>query len=145
MEDRIVDDLRLAFNGLGKRFTSQRQRTWEVFHENNAGLTTAQAAELLKSEGIGHTTVYRTVKELNELGFLQCVHGSDGEHRYVSSPGGHCHPLVCRTCGTVRMVDCQGMNTLHKLIAVETGYRVESHHLEVYGVCPRCQQQEKLP
>jgi Fe2+ or Zn2+ uptake regulation protein len=138
MKLQIADNLREAFNSIGKRFTSQRQRIWEVFNENVTGLTITQAVDLLKNEGIGHTTVYRTVKEFTGLGFLKWVHAADGEHRYVSSLGGHCHPLVCRVCGKVQLVDCQGMSTLQKLIAVETGFLVEGHYLEIFGRCPDC-------
>ena len=138
MSIKIEDDLREAFNAMGKRFTPQRQRIWEVFNEKVTGLTIAQAVDLLKSEGIGHTTVYRTVRELSELGFLKWVHNPDSEHRYISCSGGHCHPLVCRICGKVQLIDCQGMSTLQKLISVETGYLIEGHHLEVFGVCPHC-------
>lgn len=134
----IADALREAFNGIGKRFTTQRRRVWEVFNEAEAGLTTTQAAERLKPENIGHTTVYRTVRELTDLGFLKWVHGPDGEHRYVACAGGHCHPVVCRVCGKVTLVECEGLRTFHKLIALETGFEVEGHHLEMFGVCPDC-------
>jgi len=135
----IENTMRRAFNAIGKRFTPQRQRIWEVFNQEPRGRTVARAVALLKGEGVGPATVYRTVRELVELGFLKWVHGSDGEHAYVACQGGHCHPLVCRICGKVELVDCLGLGTLHKLINVETGFLVEGHHLEVVGVCPACQ------
>ncbi|MCU0573046.1 MAG: transcriptional repressor [Syntrophobacteraceae bacterium] len=134
----MAQELRRVFHSIGKRFTNQRQRIWEVFKEKSSGLTVAQAADLLRADGIGHTTVYRVVKEFVELGFLKWVHGADGEHQYVACAGGHCHPLVCRDCGRVQLVDCQGLNTLQKLVSVETGFRVDGHHLEIFGVCPEC-------
>ncbi len=144
MKEKSTNQLRIAFNSLGKRYTAQRQKTWDVFNSSPTGLTIAQAIEMLRSEGIGHTTVYRTVKELTELGFLQWVHTRDGEHLFISSGGGHSHPLVCRRCGTIELVDCQGMITLQKLIAVETGFRVEGHHLEFSGICKQCQRAEAV-
>lgn len=141
MEDDALADLRRALQTLGKRFTSQRRRIWELFAEHQAGLTISEAAERVKGEGIGQTTVYRTVRELTELGFLKWLHDRDGEHRYIAGGGGHCHPLVCRGCGRVELIDCQGMSTLHKLIAVETGFTVDGHYLEVFGTCPECRRQ----
>ncbi|MCA1794922.1 MAG: transcriptional repressor [Desulfobacteraceae bacterium] len=137
-----TNQLRLAFNTLGKRYTAQRQKILDVFNKNTTGLTIAQAVEMLRSEGIGHTTVYRTVKELTEMGFLQWAHTPQGEHLFISSKGGHCHPLVCRLCGIIELVDCQGMSTLQKLIAVETGFQIEGHHLEFKGICKQCQEAE---
>lgn len=137
--DAAIAGLREAFQTIGKRFTSQRQRIWELFAAHPAGLTISEAVEGVRNGGIGHTTVYRTVKELTELGYLQWVHDRDGEHRYIAGRGGHSHPLVCRGCGRVLLIDCQGMSTLHKLIAVQTGFIVDGHHLEVFGTCPDCQ------
>ena len=135
-----VANLRRAFQTLGKRFTTQRQRIWELFAGHEAGLTISEAAERVKGEGIGQTTVYRTVRELTDLGFLKWLHDRDGEHRYVAGHGGHSHPLVCRGCGRVELIDCQGMSTLHKLIAVETGFTIDGHYLEVFGTCPACRE-----
>jgi Fur family transcriptional regulator, ferric uptake regulator len=143
MASDAMTDLRRAFQVIGKRFTTQRQRIWELFAAHQAGLTISEAAERVKGEGVGHTTVYRTVKELTELGFLQWVHDRDGEHRYIAGHGGHSHPLVCRSCGRVQLIDCQGMSTLHKLIAVETGFTVDGHHLEVFGTCPACRDRDR--
>ncbi len=135
----IEESLRRAFNDMGKRFTGQRRRIWEIFADAPRGCTVARAVALLKREGIGPTTVYRTVRELVGLGFLKWVHGVDGQHAYVACRGGHCHPLVCRICGRVELVGCQGLGTFHRLINRETGFLVETHHLEVVGVCPACQ------
>lgn len=134
----MADELRKSFRSIGKRFTSQRGKIWAVFRAKPSGLSVVQAADLLRAEGIGQTTVYRVVKELVELGFLKWVHGAEGEHQYVAATGGHCHPLVCRHCGRVELIDCQGLSTLQKLVSIETGFRVEGHHLEIYGVCPQC-------
>jgi Fe2+ or Zn2+ uptake regulation protein len=101
-------------------------------------MTISEAVGALKNSGIGQATVYRTVKDLTGLGFLKWVHDRDGDHRYVACGSAHCHPVVCRVCGRVELVDCHGLSALQRLIAVETGFEVEGHHLEIVGLCPQC-------
>jgi Fur family transcriptional regulator, ferric uptake regulator len=137
-KSNVLNELKKAFHSIQKRFTIQRQRIWEAFSEQSEGCTIAQAAERLRATGIGQATVYRTVKDLVDLGFLKWVHDPDGEHRYVACGNTHCHPVVCRVCGNVKLFSCEGLNTLQKLISIETGFFVEGHHLEIFGICSAC-------
>lgn len=132
------DGLKKAFRSRRKRFTSQRRKIWEAFGVRPEGMTVPQAVESLRKAGIGQATVYRTVNDLVGLGFLKWVHDRDGEHRYVACGSAHCHPVVCRVCGRVELIDCHGLQALQRLVALETGFAVEGHHLEIVGVCPRC-------
>ncbi len=134
----LMDNFRKVFNAGSKRFTFQRQRVLQIFVDHPQGCTIVEVANRLKPEGIGHMTVYRTVKELVSFGLLKWIHDRNGEHRYIACGGAHCHPVVCRVCGHVELFDCEGLGTLQKLISLETGFAVEGHHLEIYGVCPAC-------
>lgn len=131
-------ELKRRFNERGQRFTLQRERVWRLFESSPTGYTIAQATELLEAEGVGQSTVYRTVKTLNELGYLKWTHDQNQEHRFVASQPGHAHLLVCRCCGAaVECADCD-LAALELRIAGKTGFAVEGHHLEFFGVCPRC-------
>lgn len=130
--------LREQFNRVGLRFTLQREAVWRLFEGQPAGFTIARATEILGKQKIGQTTVYRTIRALQELGYLKWVHEEGGEHRFVASRPGHCHMLVCRSCKkAVPCSDCD-LSVLEKLISRETGFAVEGHHLEFYGLCPEC-------
>ncbi len=130
--------LKAQFNDIGLRFTPQRETIWRLFEDNPKGLTIAMASNILAKEKISQTTVYRTVKALEDMGFLRWVHSQEGEHRYLASRPGHSHMLVCRKCSkAVECSDCD-LSILEQLIARKTGFTVEGHYLEFYGLCPDC-------
>jgi Fe2+ or Zn2+ uptake regulation protein len=131
-------ELRHQFNNSGLRFTPQREAVWRLFESDPAGFTITQATVVLAPQRIGQATVYRTIRALQDMGFLKWVHDQSGEHRYVASRLGHSHMLVCRLCSkAVECSDCD-LSVLEKLIARQTGFAVEGHHLEFFGLCPEC-------
>lgn len=87
---------------------------------------------------VGRATVFRTLELLVRFGYLSRV--PDGERRgYAVCDPGHHHHLVCSGCGRVlHLEDCPVADLLRELES-RTGYRIESHQLEVAGVCPSCQ------
>lgn len=132
------EELRREFNKTGLRLTPQRVKVWRLFESDPAGFTISQATAMLAPQGIGQATVYRTIKALQDLGYLRWVHDQGGEHRFVASKPGHSHMLVCRSCSrAVECGDCD-LSVLEKLIAAQTGFAVEGHHLEFFGLCPDC-------
>lgn len=131
-------ELRDLFNKTGLRFTLQREAVWRLFESDSAGFTIARATAILALQKIGQATVYRTIRALQDMGYLKWVHSQSGEHRYVASRPGHTHMLVCRLCSkSVECSDCD-LSVLEKLIARQTGFAVEGHHLEFFGLCPEC-------
>jgi len=131
-------NLKRSFHKLGHRFTNQRASIWQLFSNAPNGYTIQDAAGLLKKKGIGPATVYRTVKTLQKLGRLHWVHEKNGEHRFVARYASHSHMLACRSCGLVVEFESCNLSLLEKLLELETGYRIEGHDLELYGLCPDC-------
>ncbi len=137
-----IAELRRQFHKTGLRFTRQREEVWRLFESDSAGYTIAQTTATLAPQGIGQATVYRTIKALQDLGYLKRVHDQGGEHRFVASKPGHSHMLVCRSClKAVECGDCD-LSVLEKLIAIKTGFAVDGHHLEFFGLCPECSRNE---
>lgn len=151
--DGRLEELREKLRLLGLRLTPQRLAVWRLFAASATGYTLPEACRALRraaaddrrhlGPGIGQATVYRLVKSFEELGFLRYVHDADGEHRYLAAGPGHCHYLACRSCGRTCQVTHCDLSTLEKLLAMQTGYSVEGHHLEFYGTCPACQQAQQ--
>jgi Fe2+ or Zn2+ uptake regulation protein len=120
------------------RLTPQKEAVWGLFAASARGYTLPEACAALKDSSIGQATVYRTIKTLHEHGLLRFVHDHEGEHRYLACSPGHVHLLVCRKCGQAREVTDCDLTTLEKLLAAQTGFTVEGHHLEFYGLCASC-------
>ena len=126
------------FHQHGVRLTAQRRAVWQCFAEYARGCGIAEAVEELKGQGIGQATVYRTVFLLADLGLLRRVQGAEGPF-YIAIHPGHHHPLICQGCRRVVEFDSCDLSVLERLLGNETGFRIRSHHLEVFGLCPQCQ------
>ena len=62
-----------------------------------------------------------------------------GEHAYVACEPSHHDHLVCSACGRSQDIDDGGLRPIVRDIARRTGYRVDAHRLELFGLCPDCQ------
>jgi Fe2+ or Zn2+ uptake regulation protein len=119
--------------------TRQRRAIWEYFATAGRASTVAEAAEALRTHGIGQSTVYRAVSLLTELGLLVRVHVGGDAPCYAAPPVGHMHPLICGACRKIIDFDGEGdLNYLERQLETTTGVAIYGHHLEVYGICPEC-------
>jgi len=88
-------------------------------------------------------TVYRTVKLLEELGFVKPVLKTGGKTVYELLPakGEHYH-LVCLKCGKLIEFEVPNLGELIKDITNKYSFRYLHHTLEVFGICPECLKRE---
>ena len=91
-------------------------------------------------EGIGLTTVYRTLQTLAEAGTVDVLRTDDGEAVYRSCSPTHHHHLVCRRCGRTVEVEGPTVERWASGIAAEHGFTAVSHQLEIFGLCRACSQ-----
>ncbi len=128
-----------VFHQKGIAFTRQRRLIWDFFAGADRAATITEAADALRSDGVGQATVYRTVQLLGDLGLLARVQDGRGEICYIAPPIGHSHPLICGVCRRVVRFDGDGdVSELEAKLSAETGFTIYGHHLEVYGICPSC-------
>jgi Fur family ferric uptake transcriptional regulator len=125
----------------GYKLTRQRLAVVRVLAEANEHFTASQVLELARAvyPGIGLTTVYRTLEVLSELGFVRRVHLEGQCHAYAPVREREGHYLVCQSCHRVVDFPCTGLPELVERTARETGFAVESHLVELVGLCPACQ------
>ena len=134
-------DIEGVFRATGIPFTRQRRLIWDYFAAADRAATIGEAADALRSDGVGQATVYRTVTLLSDLGLLARVQDRRGEICYTAPPIGHSHPLICGVCRKVVRFDGDGdVKDLEARLAAETGFSIYGHHLEVYGICPACRE-----
>ncbi len=126
----------------GLRLTSQRLAIIKVLLEADEHLTPAEVLErgIGACPGLGLTTVYRTLELLRESGQVQRVHLEEGCHGYARVQEREGHHLVCQACHRVVGFPCTGLTDLVEETAQRTGFSVESHLLELVGLCPECQE-----
>lgn len=108
-------------------------------HFSAADLATAAAARGLH---LGRATIFRTLELLLSAGALERIDLPGGTHAYVACEPTHHHHAVCSRCGRVADFDDADLAPAVALIAGRTGYRIDMHRLELYGLCAACQATE---
>jgi Fur family ferric uptake transcriptional regulator len=135
-EESIVDKLSEA----GYRITKPRRAVIRAMLEDGGHSSPAEVRgrALQHCPTVGLVTVYRTLDLLGQLGFVRRIHSEDGCHGFAAVDRGHRHHLICQRCGaTVVFEGCDLSGFLARL-ALQTGYQIEEHLLELVGVCAKC-------
>jgi Fur family ferric uptake transcriptional regulator len=86
--------------------------------------------------------LFRALDLLVELGVVERLDLPSGEHAYVECAPVHHHHVVCSRCGRAAEVDDAGLNDAVLEIGRRSGYRIETHRLELFGLCPSCQSRQ---
>lgn len=126
----------------GYRLTGPRSAVVEAVLRHDRPFTAEQLVTELSrgDEAIGRATVYRTLEVLASMDVLTRIVSPDGHPSYISGAPGHRHHLLCQACGvTVTITSCP-MSDLLSTLAHDTNFQISDHTLEVFGVCPTCQQ-----
>ena len=130
-----------ALDQAGVRLTGQRRELAALIASRQGHFT---AADLLadaeqRNLGIGRATVFRLLELLADQRLVERVDLPDGRHAYVPCEPSHHHHLVCVSCGAISEVDDCGIDAVTAEAARRSGFAIQSHRLELFGRCPRCQ------
>ena len=88
---------------------------------------------------IGRATAFRTMKLLQETGVVCRVPLEDGSVRYqLAESDTHHHHLVCSVCGTVSEFSDPVLDTRIEDAAIDSGFELGTHNVELYGRCHSC-------
>ena len=137
----LVSDWLDRLQTQGCRLTVARQAVVEIIAASPRVLDTFEVFEQAKKRcpGLGLVTVYRTVEKLEELGLIQRVHQPSGCHAFVAASTGHQHLLICEACGRVSFFSGDTLEGLIDDVGVQSGFRIQEHWLQLFGVCEECQ------
>lgn len=124
----------------GYRITAARRAVVETVEKSTRALTPLEVYDLgrRKYRALGLVTVYRTLEKLEELHLIQRVHQPMGCQAFISMGQGHQHLLLCQNCGQVTFFEGDDLNSLISSIARKTGYQINEHWLQLFGLCENC-------
>jgi Fur family ferric uptake transcriptional regulator len=124
----------------GRRSTKQRTAVAELLDQTSDFRSAQELHEELRKrgQGIGLTTVYRTLQSLADAGEIDVLRTDSGEAVYRRCSDHHHHHLVCRVCGRTVEVEGPAVERWAERIAAENGFSSVSHTVEVFGTCADC-------
>jgi Fur family peroxide stress response transcriptional regulator len=136
-----VGDLLAKMRSAGHRITPQRLAIINTLVENQEHPTVEQIYRQVRKDfpTTSLATVYNTLERLKEIGEVLELPFSGGSRYDGRNPRPHSH-LVCTVCGAIEDLDID-LGSAPEEAASRRGYADVHHRLEVYGVCPRCQEE----
>ncbi len=128
----------------GKRLTPQRRRILDLFQQIGFGIHLSAEevhAQLISlNKRISLATVYRTLKLLVSMGFLNELELREGGHRFelLSDESPDHHHLICIRCGRTEEFESNQVIQAGRLASENFGFKLVESTLNVRGLCPRC-------
>jgi Fur family peroxide stress response transcriptional regulator len=129
----------------GYRLTPQRIAVLKILAASTGHPSVEQIYEGVKADfpTTSLATVYKTVTLLKEMGEVLELGFSNDRNRYDGNkPYPHPH-LICIQCKDIIDQEMATLSELPQQVAQVTGFKIVSHRLDFYGICPRCQEKEE--
>ena len=135
-----------ALDRAGYRLTEPRRALAILIAQQDGHFTAARLVSSARARrlGVGRATVFRTLETLEAIGAIERLDLPSGEHAYVACELAHHHHIVCSNCGRTVEIDDTGLRPVVREVARQTGFRVDEHRLELFGLCPACQAQRPV-
>lgn len=130
-----------AVTDAGYRLTQPRQAVAGLIGSRAGHFTSAELLADARNGRLrlGRATLFRALELFTELGALERLDLPTGEHAYVAcEPEQHHHHVVCRLCGRSVEVQDSGLQSVVNEIARRSGYVIDTHRLELFGMCAEC-------
>lgn len=122
-----------------QRLTPQRKMIADVLFHEGEHKNVDEVHQLVRARdsSVGHATVYRTLKLLQELELVHANSMVDGTARYevAADHDEHHDHLVCRTCGHIVEFENEAIERLQEQVAKAHGFRLADHRMMLYGEC----------
>ncbi len=125
---------------VGVRATKQRSAISDLLDDIDEFRSAQDLHDELRrrGEGIGLTTVYRTLQTLADAGTVDVLRIDSGESVYRRCSSGHHHHLVCRNCGYTVEVEGPTVEKWSQGVAEKNNFSDVSHTVEIFGTCSEC-------
>ena len=134
------DDIKFCLRRSGHKATPQRIAIIKTVMESKELLTPSALYEKVRQVNpeVGEVTVYRTLDIISELGLVCMVHTGENTHSYIGRTPEHHDHLICSKCSKVIDFTNCNVSELEKRLVSETGFAINEHRLDFYGICPEC-------
>lgn len=136
-----LDEIIVKLRDLNFRITPQRVAILRIFLNSQDHPSVEQVYAQVKADfpSTSLATVYKTVNLLKEIGEILEIGFTGGGNRYDGNkPYPHPH-LICTRCKKIMDSDIDLVDQIANELEQTSGYRIVSHQIEFFGICPACQ------
>lgn len=128
----------------GIRMTPQRHAILSYLLEIDTHPTVDEIYKALESKfpSMSLATVYNNLKVFIETGLVRELTYGDGASRFDADMSDHYH-AICQSCGKIEDFYHEPLTEVERSAERETGFTVNGHRMEVYGICPECKEKSK--
>jgi len=147
LHETRLDHIKTVVQQAGIKLTHQRL---EIFQELAATVEHPDAESIFEAvrqrvPTVSLDTVYRTLWMLHDLGLVKTLGQQKKGIRFDANLDQH-HHYVCVRCGLIRDFHSDELNRLRVPVGVKRLGSVLDAHIEVRGLCAKCQQADsKVP
>jgi Fur family peroxide stress response transcriptional regulator len=123
----------------GVRMTPQRQAILTYLMNATSHPT---ADEIYKSlspsfPSMSVATIYNNLRLFVEAGLVRELTYGDASSRFDADLSDHYH-AICKCCGRIVDFEYPPLLEVERAASQTTGFTVEGHRMEIYGVCDQC-------
>ena len=128
----------------GKRMTPQRKKVLSLFEGIGSGihLSAEEVHSKLTNSGerVSLATIYRTLRLLVKMTFLNELDLSEGGNRFelLSHDNPDHHHLICISCGRTEEFENKAVIKAGEEAAKNLGFKLLESSLNVRALCPSC-------
>ncbi len=140
------EDFKKMIRTMNLKVTDQRLLILKCLYESDRkhGERHVTAQELFEKvikhdSSVGFATVYRFLREMAAQKLVTEVRMGGQASRYELTPQDHHDHLTCTECGQICEFENDKIENLQYQVAQQFGFLLTGHVLELFGVCPKCQ------
>ncbi|WP_342543036.1 peroxide-responsive transcriptional repressor PerR [Paenisporosarcina sp. FSL H8-0542] len=124
----------------GVRITPQRHAILEFLIQSMIHPTADDIYRALEGKfpNMSVATVYNNLRVFREAGLVKELTYGDSSSRFDFVTNDHYH-IICDNCGKIVDFHYPGLDEVEQLASHVTGFKVNSHRMEIYGTCPNCE------
>ncbi|MBB4825350.1 Fur family peroxide stress response transcriptional regulator [Sporosarcina luteola] len=139
MSEIALKDALVTLKESGVRITPQRHAILEFLISSESHPTADEIYKALEHDfpNMSVATVYNNLRVFRNAGLVKELTYGDSSSRFDFVTHDHYH-IICDQCGTIVDFHHPGLEEVEHLASHVTGFKVNSHRLEVYGTCPKC-------
>jgi Fur family transcriptional regulator, peroxide stress response regulator len=140
MENNRLSKAVEQLKSTGVRMTPQRHAILEYLLTSMGHPTADEIYKALEDKfpNMSVATVYNNLRVFKDAGLVRELTYGDSSSRFDANMSDHYH-VICRECGKIVDFDYPSLVDVEKEAAKKTGFRVDNHRMEIYGVCRGCQ------